>query len=200
MTLLILFRRSTSVPMSFSPAKPPDPKCFLCSSVGFSLCLLGIFQTIPPILIALCIFIFLFFTDKSVLADLDYSLLGTFFALFIFIGNLGCIGDFQTFLASLLTNHVAPVAMLTSQVISNVPTALLLSGFTSQWQALMIGCNLGGLGSLIASMASLISYKVVAKEYPDQRKKYLLCFTVCNLCLGGLLLLACFLMNHLHLL
>ena len=145
-------------------------------------------------------FIFLFFTDKSVLADLDYSLLGTFFALFIFIGNLGCIGDFQTFLASLLTNHVAPVAMLTSQVISNVPTALLLSGFTSQWQALMIGCNLGGLGSLIASMASLISYKVVAKEYPDQRKKYLLCFTVCNLCLGGLLLLACFLMNHLHLL
>ena len=165
-----------------------------------SLCLLGIFQTIPPILIALCIFIFLFFTDKSVLADLDYSLLGTFFALFIFIGNLGCIGDFQTFLASLLTNHVAPVAMLTSQVISNVPTALLLSGFTSQWQALMIGCNLGGLGSLIASMASLISYKVVAKEYPDQRKKYLLCFTVCNLCLGGLLLLACFLMNHLHLL
>lgn len=200
LTLLILFRRSTSVPMSFSPAKPPDPKCFLCSSVGFSLCLLGIFQTIPPILIALCIFIFLFFTDKSVLADLDYSLLGTFFALFIFIGNLGCIGDFQTFLASLLTNHVAPVAMLTSQVISNVPTALLLSGFTSQWQALMIGCNLGGLGSLIASMASLISYKVVAKEYPDQRKKYLLCFTVCNLCLGGLLLLACFLMNHLHLL
>ena len=163
LTLLILFRRSTSVPMSFSPAKPPDPKCFLCSSVGFSLCLLGIFQTIPPILIALCIFIFLFFTDKSVLADLDYSLLGTFFALFIFIGNLGCIGDFQTFLASLLTNHVAPVAMLTSQVISNVPTALLLSGFTSQWQALMIGCNLGGLGSLIASMASLISYKVVAK-------------------------------------
>ena len=102
LTLLILFRRSTSVPMSFSPAKPPDPKCFLCSSVGFSLCLLGIFQTIPPI--------------------------------------------------------------------------------------------------LIASMASLISYKVVAKEYPDQRKKYLLCFTVCNLCLGGLLLLACFLMNHLHLL
>lgn len=200
LTLLILFRRSTSVPMSFSPAKPPDPKCFLCSSVGFSLCLLGIFQTIPPILIALCIFIFLFFTDKSVLADLDYSLLGTFFALFIFIGNLGCIGDFQTFLASLLTNHVAPVAMLTSQVISNVPTALLLSGFTSQWQALMIGCNLGGLGSLIASMASLISYKVVAKEYPDQRKKYLLCFMVCNLCLGGLLLLACFLMNHLHLL
>ena len=65
LTLLILFRRSTSVPMSFSPAKPPDPKCFLCSSVGFSLCLLGIFQTIPPILIALGNFIFLFFTISN---------------------------------------------------------------------------------------------------------------------------------------
>lgn len=87
-----------------------------------------------------------------------------------------------------------PAAVLASQVISNVPAALLLSGFTTQWDALIVGCNLGGLGTLIASMASLISYKIVAKEYPDQRRIYFIWFTVCNICLLALLLLASFLL------
>ena len=71
--------------------------------------------------------------------------------------------------------------MLASQVISNVPAALLLSGFTDQWEPLIIGCNLGGLGTLIASMASLISYKQIANQYPQKRGRYLAVFTLFNL-------------------
>lgn len=67
-----------------------------------------------------------------------------------------------------------------------MPAALLLSGFTEDWTGLLIGCNLGGLGTLIASMASLISYKQVSREYPQQRGKYLLWFTASN---AGMLLL-----------
>ena len=67
-----------------------------------------------------------------------------------------------------------------SQVISNVPAALLLTGFTKSWKLLIVGSNLGGLGTMIASMASLISYKYVAKERPNQKMKYLIIFTIAN--------------------
>ena len=86
-------------------------------------------------------------------------------------------------------------AVVTSQVISNVPAALLLSGFTSQWESLIVGCNLGGLGTLIASMASLISYKFFAEKYPDQRRRYLGVFTLYNLAYLALLLGMCLLIQ-----
>ena len=73
------------------------------------------------------------------------------------------------------------VSVLSSQVISNVPAAMLLSGYTDQVKELIVGTNLGGLGTLIASMASLISYKQICNRYPDLKKKYLGIFTVCNL-------------------
>ena len=93
----------------------------------------------------------------------------------------------QNFLASILEGRVELVSILTSQVISNVPAALLLSGFTSHWQGLIVGCNLGGLGTLIASMASLISYKLVAKEYPGLRGRYFGWFTLGNVVFLALL-------------
>ena len=79
-------------------------------------------------------------------------------------------------------------AVIASQVISNVPAALLLSGFTENITALIIGTNLGGLGTLIASMASLISYKEISRAYPDQRGRYFMVFTLCNVGMLALLL------------
>ena len=117
---------------------------------------------------------------------MDYSLLGTFAAFFLFIGNISAIPWFQQLLSSVLQGREVLVSVLVSQVVSNVPAALLLSGFTEDWTGLLIGCNLGGLGTLIASMASLISYKQVSREYPKQRGKYLLWFTASN---AGMLLL-----------
>lgn len=148
---------------------------------GFLFCLLGIFDWIPPLLIAGVILCLLLILDRPVLKSVDYSLLGTFAAFFVFTGNLSSIPLFQSALASWLEGCAALVAVLASQVISNVPAALLLGGFTGQWDQLLIGCNLGGLGTLIASMASLISYKQISREYPALRRKYFLCFTLSNL-------------------
>ena len=81
------------------------------------------------------------------------------------------------------------MAVAASQVISNVPAALLLAGYSENWPALIIGCDLGGLGTLIASMASLISYKFFARRYPAQKGKYLLWFTLANVGLLALLMI-----------
>ena len=102
------------------------------------------------------------------------------------------IEPFRAFLSSVIGGNEELVAVLASQVISNVPAALLLSGFSTGWEALIVGCNLGGLGTLIASMASLISYKALAGEYPQMRAKYLLQFTVYNIVfLAVLVALSC---------
>ena len=179
-------------------------KAELCNKVnlgwctaGFALCLLGIFNLVPALAIAGIVFLFLLVKDRKLLRAVDYSLLGTFVAFFVFIGNLSAISQFQDFLVSALEGRVVGVSVLACQVISNVPAALLLSGFTQQWAALLIGCNIGGLGTLIASMASLISYKQVVREYPEKRRTYFIWFTVSNVVLLALLLLEYVLLTNL---
>ena len=189
LTVLILLQKSFPVCKVSTCAKIESKKGLLCGIIGLFLCFLGLFEVVSPLVIAVVIAAFLLFADRKLLAQIDYALLATFFALFVLIGNIGHIESFQTFISSALTDHVEWVSILTSQLISNVPAALLLSGLTSEWENLIVGCNLGGLGTLIASMASLISYKMVAKEYPNQCKKYLLIFTLYNLCFLGVLFL-----------
>ena len=119
---------------------------------------------------------------------MDYFLLLTFLCFFIFIGNMKQISLVHELISKLLVHHEVLMGIGASQIISNVPTALLLSGFTTNYKALIIGTNLGGLGTLIASMASLISYKQIAREYPGKKGKYFLWFTVVNVVfLAGLM-------------
>ena len=125
--------------------------------------------------------LFLIIFDRKIFLSIDYSLLGTFIGFFIFIGNMGRLPQFHNFIEKLIIGNETPVSILSSQVLSNVPTALLLSGFTDNWNALIIGTNLGGLGTLIASMASLISYKQIARNYPGKRTSYLIWFTITNI-------------------
>ena len=156
----------------------------------FVLCLLAVGHILPwqatfaAVLILVCI------TDRQVLAKVDYSLLLTFVGFFVFIGNVGRIPTFREFLQSIIVGREIATAIAASQVISNVPAALLLSGFTENFEGLIIGTNLGGLGTLIASMASLISYKHIAKEAANCRGRYIALFTVGHLCfLAALVLL-----------
>ena len=142
---------------------------------------------LPPLAVAAVALAFLLLCDRPLLRAVDYSLLGTFVAFFIFIGNLGRMDAFRGALSAFISGREELAAVLASQVISNVPAALLLAGFTQDWADLIVGCNLGGLGTLIASMASLISYKQVAGQYPSLRKRYLILFTLLNL--GFLVLL-----------
>lgn len=167
----------------------------ICFCIGFLLCLLCVAKVLTPIVPAVIIFLYLLFTDKALLKKVDYSLLETFLCFFIFIGNMGNIERFCTLLERIITGHECIVAVLASQIISNVPAALLLSGFTDEWSALIIGTNLGGLGTLIASMASLISYKQIAKEYPESKKEYFLCFTFANIIMLAILLVLSFLIS-----
>lgn len=151
------------------------------------LCLLCVLKYFPPIWLTGIIFLYLVIRDRSIFQKIDYSLLATFIGFFIFIGNISQIESFRAALQGVIASHEIPVAILSSQIISNVPAALLLSGFTNRYAALIIGANLGGLGTLIASMASLISYKQIAREYSDKRVKYLGLFTFANLIMLGIL-------------
>lgn len=118
--------------------------------------------------------------ERNIFKKVDYTLLFTFVAFFIFIGNMGRVEAFSNLLSRVIEGREVMTAVFASQMMSNVPAALLLSGFTSDYKALVIGTNIGGLGTLIASMASLISYKLVIRENPEIKGKYFAMFTGVN--------------------
>lgn len=120
--------------------------------------------------------------DRKLFLKADYSLLLTFVFFFVFVGNMGSISVLSDGLRSILLGNEVIISVLLSQVISNVPAAILLSGLSDNVNALIIGTNLGGLGTLIASMASLITYKFYTGSKGSSPKKYILVFTVFNLC------------------
>ena len=146
----------------------------------FTLSLLTVFRVIPYIITVIVTIIVLLIFDRKTIMKIDYSLLFTFVFLFIFIGNLGEIKPISDFLKSIVNGNEVIVGVVASQVFSNVPAAILLSRFTENAKDLLIGVNLGGLGTLIASMASLISFKFIAKEKVGTGK-YIRTFTIANI-------------------
>ena len=126
---------------------------YLCM---FVLCLLTVIRLIHyGTALSIVLGLILIF-DRGTLKKIDYSLLLTFIGFFVFIGNMGRVEAFSEFLKNIILNNEAVTSVVSSQVISNVPAALLLSGFTDKTDTLIVGTNIGGLGTLIASMASLI--------------------------------------------
>lgn len=155
-------------------------------AILFCTALLTVIRLLPyPATLALTI-IGLLLTDRTVFFRIDYSLLLTFVGFFIFIGNMGRLPQFAAMLQQIVSGNEVLAGIAASQVISNVPAALLLSGFTEDIPSLTVGVNLGGLGTLIASMASLISYKLAAKE-SGVAGRYFRFFTVANVCFLGVL-------------
>jgi Na+/H+ antiporter NhaD/arsenite permease-like protein len=182
--------------------KPEVPKALLSRkamlviySVLFAVAVLAIFKLLPiewvTVLIVLCVIIM----DRRLLREVDYSLLVTFIGFFIFVGNLSAIPAVNAFLSSLLSKSVYLVSLLTSQIISNVPAAVLLSGFTLDYKALLLGVNVGGMGTLIASLASVISYKFYTKAHPRASRRYLKIFTGLNLVFLAVLTLTVLIMS-----
>lgn len=147
----------------------------------FGLSLLVVAKVAPVEIVLGIVLIVVFCLDKSVLKNVDYCLLLTFISFFIFTGNLGNIPVIRGTLQELVNGKELLIGIVASQGISNVPAALLLSGFTDNYRALLAGVNVGGLGTLIASMASLISYKILANKYNEKKGKYFRWFTVVNL-------------------
>lgn len=143
-----------------------------------------------PVALILTIAGVLLLRKPQLLKQADYALLLTFIGFFIFVGNLGRVELVSRFIASMLTGREVLVSALFSQVLSNVPAAILLSGFTDNFAALLQGVNIGGLGTIIASMASLISYKLYGAQPGADRTKYMLTFTLYNV--AGLAILLAF--------
>lgn len=152
----------------------------LVYGVLFLVCLAAVLDVVNVFAVCVLVFVVVLVMDAKTLLRVDYGLLCTFVALFVFVGNMGRIPVIHDGIAQLV--GIAPVvaSALLSQIISNVPAALLLSGFTDQWQALIIGTNIGGLGTLIASMASIISFKLITTEGLVSRSAYLRTFTLYN--------------------
>ena len=186
--LLTLLVPKTAIAISFSEDSAlRHPRRLIAYGVLFLLCLLSVFRVLPyGILTAIVIAAFLLL-DRAALKQVDYGLLLTFVFFFIFAGNVGCISAVRDALSALLGKSTLFSSILASQVISNVPAAVLLAGFTEDWSGLLSGVNLGGLGTLIASLASLISFKFYAALPDAKSMRYLWIFTLVNL--AGLLVL-----------
>lgn len=146
----------------------------------FALCLLTVARVLPWQVAAAAALICTISADRAVLKNIDWSLLLTFCGFFIFIGNVSAVPTFSGALRRFIGGRELFTAAAASQIISNVPCAILLSAFTDNVRALIVGTNIGGLGTLIASMASLISYKQICREKPAEKGRYLACFTAAN--------------------
>lgn len=164
-----------------APEGKADRRTVAVFAALFVLALLVVLRVVPClVLVAAVLAATLILCRKSIL-KVDYALLLTFVGFFIFTGNMGSIPKISSLLNNIVAGHEVIAGVLASQVISNVPAALLISDFSRNISALILGVNFGGLGTLIASMASLISYKQFAAAKPAEKGRYLLWFTVMNI-------------------
>lgn len=158
-------------------------------TILFILIILSVLGIMDYKILSIIIIISSLILNRQLLLKVDYFLLMTFVCFFIFIGNLSS----TTFISNIMRQHLSDTnsiyfgSILLSQLISNVPCAILLSKFTEDWRTLLIGVNIGGMGTLIASLASVISYKLFSKEHPEHAKHYMFKFIVYSF-----LSLACF--------
>lgn len=160
-----------------------------------ALCLLVVFRILPYQPVLICVMAVILLLKRNLYLSVDYFLLLTFLCFFIFIGNMKRIPEINTLLVSVVQGRELLTGILTSQIISNIPAAILLSGFSNDFSALLTGVNLGGLGTLIASLASLISFKFFSREYPDRTGTFLKEFTIWNLAFLIVLTAAAFLIR-----
>lgn len=157
-----------------------DVRLTVIYSIIFIASILIVFRIVPYVLGTIVITIALFFLDKKSLKEVNYPLLLTFCVFFVFSGNLARIPAVNDFFSWLLPKNTLLFGILSCQVISNVPSAVLLSHFTNDYAALLPAVNIGGLGTLIASLASLITISEYRKHDPKGLKKYFIQFTAIN--------------------
>ena len=158
----------------------------------FALSIVIVFRGIPYWIGLIVIPAVLLFADRKALAMVDYPLLLTFVFFFIFAGNMARIAPVRTFVSGLLNRNVLLVSTLSCQFISNVPSAVLLSQFTQNYADLLVGVNIGGVGTLIASLASLITFREYLHHNPGKTWRYVRTFSAFNF--GFLALLLAFML------
>ena len=163
----------------------------------FAFSIVIVFRIIPYWIGLIVIPSALFFLDRKALAKVDYALLFTFISFFVFAGNMGRMEAVRNLFSGLLEKSTLIFSVLSCQCISNVPSAVLLSQFTENYRELLVGVNIGGAGTLIASLASLITFREYTSHNPGKAGKYIALFSAFNF--GFLIILTLFeyfLLNH----
>ena len=150
-----------------------------------------VFRGVPYQLGLIIIPLALLFLDRQALLQVDYGLLFTFVFFFIFAGNMARIDAVREFFSALLERNTLVVSAFSCQFISNVPSAVLLSQFTDNYRELLLGVNIGGVGTLISSLASLITFREYSKQDPGHTIRYILKFSAFNFAFLGILILVC---------
>ncbi len=179
-TVICLFFPNDKMILSGNDDEKLPPLRTAVYLVLFALSIAIVFRTIPyPVGLAV-ILVSLLFLDRDALKKVDYPLLLTFVCFFIFSGNMARIEGVRHFFASFLSKDTLLFSALSCQFISNVPSAILLSQFTENWRSLLIGVNIGGTGTLIASLASLITFREYQAHNPYKAKYYIGIFSAFN--------------------
>lgn len=149
-------------------------------TILFIIVILSIFRIIPYLITFGIVVITMLFVNKSMFKKVDYALIATFFVFFIFSGNIARISVIRDFISKIVVNNTLIAGIVSCQFISNVPTAIFLSKFTANYRELLISVNIGSLGIIISSLASLITLKEFLKHQPKNFLKYLGMFTLFN--------------------
>ena len=183
LAVVTLISDRNNLTVDIKPIYPSSKTDTIVFSALFIIILLSVFNVIDYKIVLLITILTVFIVDRSLFMKVDYALLITFIGFFIFIGNISAVPAVRDFMSSLLrtpeSTFFTSIAM--SQIISNVPATVLLSGFTDHFKELLLGVNIGGMGTLIASLASLISYKIYAAENNEETSAYMKKFTLYNI-------------------
>ncbi|MCM1535765.1 MAG: SLC13 family permease [Clostridium sp.] len=155
------------------------------------LAVLSVFQVVHYLILTVITVVLALLFDRKVLKQIDWLLLLTFVMFFIFVGNAARIEAVKTFLENITAGRELLVGVAASQIISNVPAAVMLSNFTQSGRELLLGVDIGGLGTPIASLASLISYRLYADSKDSKKGRYMAEFLAVNFGLLGILLVFC---------
>lgn len=168
--------------VDLAPIQVKNRKAAMIWGLVLAVIIMSIFGVISDQITFVVTLVTVFLFNKKLLMKIDYSLLLTFICLFIFVGNISHTNAVQAVASASLkdSSSVYFSSILLSQLISNVPASILLAEFSTDWKPLLLGVNIGGLGTIIASMASVISYKLYIQVNPKETKKYLLTFSFYN--------------------
>lgn len=188
-TVCCLFIKSEPLEISEDKVHFDKKKAFIYLLL-FALSIAVVFRGVPYGLGLIIIPAVLFFVEREALKMVDYPLLFTFVFFFVFSGNMARIDIVRMFFSFLLEKSTLLFSILSCQIISNVPSAILLSQFTDNYRDLLVGVNIGGVGTLISSLASLITFRHYTNYYPEKTKSYLKLFTLFNF--GFLIILTVF--------
>ncbi len=190
-TGMCFFIKNEKVTIDDKVERVSDPRRLVVYLVLFVFAVSIAFRFIPYYFGPLIIVPTLLVLDREALKKTDYGLLLTFAAFFVFSGNMARIPAVQEFFSSLLSLDALLVSALSCQFISNVPTAILLSQFVDNYKELLMGVNIGGAGTLIASLASLITFREYGKRSPGKQLSYMVLFSLINFSMLAVMLVFC---------